>query len=330
VGRVLLLDGPGILRYEDRELPPLAPTEVALRTRLGAISAGTEGAWYFGTDPQLDPAFRPGRLGPAVFPKTLGYEKLADVAAVGPEVSTLTVGDRVVAYYPHADEWVLDADAPILVPDHVTDEEAVAYSLATVALHGVRRSGLQIGDDVVVTGLGFLGLLTVRLARLAGAGRIVGTDPYEKRRRLAEELGADAVLYPAAGDVGDALRARFGSGAFDVAIETSGSFEALTDALRAVRRNGRVCVVSQLKGAYPRHPALGIEFHLDELEMVSADGRGDVRRLTRWYFDALARGALPRIADLMTHRVPFDGIEDGYRLLETDPENVVKILVTYD
>ena len=329
MAKVLLLHGPGDLRYEDRPLPPIGPGEVALRTRLGAISAGTEGAWYFGTDPQLDPSFRPGRLGPGTFPKTLGYEKLAEVTQVGPEVSGLAVGNRVVAYYPHADEWVLPEDEPTLVPDHVSDEEAVAYSLATVSMHGLRRSGLQIGDDLLVTGLGFVGLLTVQLARLAGAGCIVGTDPYAKRRALAEQLGADLTLDPGLRDVGDVLRERYGPGAFDVAIETSSSFEALTDAVRALRRNARVCVVSQLKGAYPSHPAFGIEFHLDELEMVSADGRGDVKKHARWYFDALRRGALQGIADLMTHRVPFDRIDDGYQLLAQYPENVVKILVTY-
>ena len=81
MARVLFLHGPGDLRYEDRPLRPVGPGEVALRTRLGAISAGTEGAWYFGTDPQLDPSFRPGRLGPGSFPKTLGYEKLAEVTS---------------------------------------------------------------------------------------------------------------------------------------------------------------------------------------------------------------------------------------------------------
>jgi 2-desacetyl-2-hydroxyethyl bacteriochlorophyllide A dehydrogenase len=328
--RVLLLDGPGRLRYED--LPPstLGPRDVRIRTRLGAISAGTEAAWYFGTDPQLDPSFREGRLGRPEFPKTLGYEKCGEVVAVGAEVTGMKVGDRVVAHFPHADSWTLSADAVIPVPAGVSDTQAVMYSLATVALHGVRRSGLRIGDDLMVTGLGFVGLLTVRFARLAGAGRIVATDLYARRRDLGLAMGADLALDPVVGDVGNLLAERFGRGAFDVAIETSSSFEALSDGLRSLRRNGRMCVVSQLKGPYPRHPVLGVEFHLDELEMVTADGRGDVDRLASWYFGALRRGALVGLEDLVTHRVPFTEIERGYRLTEEDPEHVVKILVTYD
>ncbi len=329
MAKVLVLHGPRDLRYEDRPTPSPGPNEVRLETRLGAISAGTESAWYFGTDPQLDPSFRPGRLGPGAFPKTLGYEKLAQVVAVGEDVTTVTAGDRVLAYYPHAETWVAPEHRIIAVPDHVSDQQAVAGSLATVALHAVRRSRMQIGDDVIVTGLGFVGLLTVRFARLAGAGRIVATDLHPKRRDLAIRLGADLALDPADADVGDVLRNADGTGPFDVAFETSSSFEALTDAMRSLRRNGRVCVVSQLKGAYPTHPTLGIEFHLDELEMISADGRGDVRKLAGWYFAALERGDLPQLDGLFTHRVPFERIAEGFELIEREPGDVVKILVTY-
>ena len=56
---------------------------------------------------------------------------------------------------------------------------------------------------------------------------------------------------------------------------------------------------------------------------------GDVKKLTRWYFAALARGDLAGVTDLMTHRVPFDRIDEGYRLLADEPEDVLKVLVTY-
>ena len=206
----------------------------------------------------------------------------------------------------------------------------MVYSLATVAAHGIRRSRLQIGDDLFITGLGFIGLLTVRIGRLAGACRIVVTDPFEQRRAVALGLGADAALNPSNLDVRGLLEEQYGSNGFDVAIETSGSYEALCDAMAALHRNGRVCVVSQLRGPQSRHPVFGIEFHLGELEMISADGRGDVRKLTRWYFDAVHSGSLDGITDLITHRVPFAEIERGFELLEREPENVVKIVVTYD
>jgi threonine dehydrogenase-like Zn-dependent dehydrogenase len=260
----------------------------------------------------------------------LGYEKVAEVVTIGEEVASLIVGQRVVGHYGHAEEVVQPEDELIAVPNGISDEEAVAYSLGTVALHGVRRSRLLVGDDLFVTGLGFIGLATVNIGRLAGARRIIATDPFETRRTLAVNLGADAALDPSDLDVPGLLREQYGSDGFDVAIETSSSYEALNDAMAALRRNGRLCVVSQLKGQQSKHPVLGIEFHLGELEMISADGRGDVQKLARWYFEMIRRGALSGITDLVTHRVSFTEIERGFELLEREPEKVVKIVVTYE
>ncbi len=329
MSKVLKLYGPGDLRYEEHHLPVLGPRDVRVRTRLGAISAGTEGAWYFGTDPQLDPGFKPGRVARPKFPKLLGYEKLAVVEDVGGEVDSLVPGQRVVGHYGHAEEFVLPAEGLIPVPDHVDDVEAVAYSLSTVALHAIRRSRLQIGDDVLITGQGFIGLMAVKLCRLAGAGRIAVTDPYPLRRDLGLRSGADEALDPGACDVAATLAGGPSGGLFDVALETSSSFEALHDAMGSVRRNGRICVLSQLKGDYPAHPLFGLEFHLEELELITADGRGDVDKLTRWYFHALGRGEIPGIRNLISHSIPFSDLESGFRLMEAEPESVIKILVTY-
>ena len=61
-----------------------------------------------------------------------------------------------------------------------------------------------------------------------------------------------------------------------------------------------------------------------------ADGRGDVRKLAAWYFAALERGDLAQLDALFTHRVPFEEIARGFELIEHEPEDVVKVLVTYD
>ena len=158
MSKIYRLYAPRDLRLEDHHLPPLGKNEVHLRSRLGAISSGTESAWYFGTDPQLDPGYRPVRFPHPTFPRFLGYEKVAEIVAVGEEVSHLEVGQRVIAAYGHAEEMIWPAAKVAPIPDDVTDEEAVFSTLMNVSSHGVRRSRMQLGDSVLITGQGVVGI----------------------------------------------------------------------------------------------------------------------------------------------------------------------------
>ena len=329
MSQILKLYAPRDLRYENHELPPLGSHDVHLRSRLGAISTGTESAWYFGTDPQLDPNFRPIRFERPQFPKFLGYEKVAEVVAVGSAVAGLTVGQRVVTNYGHAEEMVWPAARVAPIPDDVTDEEAVLTTLMNVASHGVRRSRLQLGEDVLITGQGVVGLFNLIAARQAGANRIIVADLFAKRLELARQFGAYVVLNPKDGSVAETIFGRFGTSPIDVAFECSSSYEALVEAMMVVRRNGRLCVVAQLKGNYPKHPTLGMDFHLGELEMISSDGSWDWQKHARWYFSAIQRGTIQNVGSMITHRVPFANIEEGFKLIEQKPEEVVKVVVSY-
>ena len=330
MSRIARLYAPRDLRYEEHELPPLGAYDVHLRSRLGAISTGTESAWYFGTDPQLNPHFRPFRFSHATFPRILGYEKVAEIVALGAEVEGLQVGQRVVAHYGHMEETIWPASKVVPIPDFVSDEEAIFANLINVASHGVRRSRLQLGEDVLVTGQGIVGLVTLISARLAGASRIMVSDRYEKRLVLARQFGADEIFQAQEEPIAEAIIGRFGQGCVDVAFECSSSYEALVDAATVVRRNGRICIIAQLKGSYPQHPVLGMEFHLGELELISADGQWDMHKHARWYFQALQRGAIQNITDLISHRIPFDQIPQGFGIIENQPADMVKIIVTYD
>ncbi|MBT5874079.1 MAG: zinc-binding alcohol dehydrogenase [Candidatus Latescibacteria bacterium] len=329
MSRLLRLHAPRDLRYEDHVLPEVGPDELHLRSLLGAISTGTESAWYFGTDPQLDPQFKPLRFDHPEFPRIIGYEKVSEVLAVGADVVGFKIGQRVVARYGHAEEYIWPASRAIPVPDDISNDDAILAVLMNVTSHGVRRSRLKLGDDVVITGMGPLGLLTLIAARLAGASRIAVCDMYDRRLELAKRFGADETYNPNQGQVASAITDQFGPGAFDVAFECSSSYEALGDAMAVLKRDGRVCVISQLKGAYSRHPAFGLDFHLGQLELISADGGWDPHRQARWYFSAIQRGAITGISNMITHRIPFEEIESGFKLIEEHPEDLVKIVITY-
>ncbi|MFI0483912.1 2,3-butanediol dehydrogenase [Actinomadura sp. 9N215] len=196
-------------------------------------------------------------------PLTLGHEFSGTVAEVGPGVSGFRPGDRV-AVEPHyrcgdcarclageynlcrhfgfaglmgdgglAERAVLPSYMLHRLPDGVSLKQAAVFEPAAVALHGVRRSGLQDGETVAVVGLGPIGLLVVQLAVRYGAGRVIACDPSPSRRALACRLGAVGAV-----DAGE-----LPPGAADVAFEAVGAERTLRDCLDATRRGGRVVLL---------------------------------------------------------------------------------------
>jgi hypothetical protein len=181
--RRLFITEPGTVELLDDELPPLGERDVYATTVLSGISHGTELAWLRGTAAALHRTWDPQRRlyldGPGrAYPVAPGYESIARVAAVGPTVSAVRVGDLITVDGPHANGHVLSerAAAAGRLPDGVTPEQAVFFILARVALGGVHDANLLLGETVVVMGLGTVGLLAAQQARL-GATVNTATSP---------------------------------------------------------------------------------------------------------------------------------------------------------
>jgi threonine dehydrogenase-like Zn-dependent dehydrogenase len=123
------------------------------------------------------------------------------------------------------------ADCLYPIPDGVKLEDACLTEPLAVAIHGIERAGgVMSGEDVVVIGLGPIGLLAVAALKAKGAGTITGVDPVEVRRRLASELGANATAQRIADAPSDA----------SLVLECSGRAEVLQDAINLAAAGGRV------------------------------------------------------------------------------------------
>ncbi|HEY7598468.1 MAG TPA: zinc-binding alcohol dehydrogenase, partial [Candidatus Limnocylindrales bacterium] len=183
-----------------------------------------------------------------------------------------------------------------------------------------------------VIGLGAIGLLLVQIARRAGAARISAVDPVAARRELARELGADDAFEPPG-----AVAIKHTAGA-DVAIETSGVAAGLHDAIAAARLGGTVVTVGFYQGGAPEL-RLGEEWHHNRLDMVSSMGAWgaphrafpawDRPRVMRTVVDLLASGAL-RVDGLPVRHFPFEQAVEAYGWLDANPNEAVKVALTYD
>lgn len=207
-------------------------------------------------------------------PIILGHEAAGVVRALGPGVDTLRVGQRVaidpavpclecercaggdpnlctrlkfIGLWPYQgalrQQMVHPARSCVPVPDNITDVGAALLEPLGVALHAIRLAKIRVGDDVLITGCGAIGLLLIRLAKMAGARHIYASDRHQWRLALASTYGADTVLNAdQVGVAGEVQRATSGRGV-DVAIESAWVAETANHCVEAARNGGRVVIV---------------------------------------------------------------------------------------
>jgi 2-desacetyl-2-hydroxyethyl bacteriochlorophyllide A dehydrogenase len=344
--RHLQLTAPGKVHLTDEQLPQLTASQVLARTVLSGISHGTELAWFRGKAAALhkgwDAAIRLYQEGaePRSYPVAPGYETVAAIERTGGEVEDLTPGDLVYLDRPHADLHIADASeaARGLIPQTVTVEQAVFYPLARVALGAVHDAAIQLGDTVTITGLGVVGLLAVQLARRSGASQVIGIDRYPLRLEAARRLGADVIDATATPDLAEQVREMTGGLGSDVAIEASGSYRLLHQAIRCAATAGRVITVASYHGDQ-RGLSLGEEYQRNRITLLSSMTMGGVphRSYPAWDLDRLNATARNLISagglattELITHRIRFEDADVAYDLIDTAPETTIKVVLTYD
>lgn len=341
----LLITGPGRIELIEQHLPPPGPRDVYAHTVLSGISHGTELAWLRGQAAALhrswDGTRRMYLAGPGRdFPVAPGYESIARVVQVGDEVAAVRVGDLIAVDAPHATgHLVSEAVAGAgRLPAGTDPEQAVFHILARVALGGVHDAHLQLGETVVVMGLGTVGLLAAQQARLAGAS-VIGVDRYPLRVQAARALGIEAIQTTPAGDVAARVRQFTGPAGADAAIEASGSYQGLHEAIRCLRVAGRVATVASYHGDDQTGLRLGEEYHRNRITIYSSMTINGCphRNHPLWTLDRLnttaqemiSAGAV-RTQGLITHRIPFPQAALAYALVADTPQDTIKVVLTYD
>ena len=344
----LLLTAPRALRIVSYEDPPLGTDAVRADAIASGISHGTELALYRGDSPfggkrfDLDLRQFVEAAETELYPMHLGYEWVGRVGAVGDDVRGVEVGDHVHLTQPHREtQTVTISDDPsaswLVLPGEVEPERATLLQSAAIALQAVHDARLKVGDRVAIFGLGVLGLLAVQLARLNGAGWVAAVDPVARRRQLAAGFGADCTLDPDSTDPGREVKLAAGGGGPDVAIEFSGRYAALHEALRCVALAGTVVAAGFYIDGAGSDLRLGEEFHHNRVTIVgSMSGWGapqrepgwDRRRLRATALDLIAHGTLD-VGAFITHRVPFARAADAYELIDRRPEETLRVVLTY-
>ena len=198
------------------------------------------------------------------------------------------------------------------VPDALGDDEAALLEPLGVALHALDLAPPVMGGRAGVYGSGPLGLLLVQLLRLAGAAVVVATDRLPHRVAAARAMGASHA-FVVGDDAGPDAPSRHSPARdveVDVAFETAGSDEALSDAIAAVRPGGRVVIVGIPEGDRSAFPAGLARRKEITLQLSRRMVPGDLVRAI-----ALARSCKVDLGALITHRYTLEGAPDAFATL---------------
>lgn len=177
-------------------------------------------------------------------PLPLGYCNVGRVLAVGAGVTGYEIGERVISNGKHAEVVSVPVNLCAKVPDSVADDEAAFTVLASVALQGVRLVKPSLGETVVVTGLGLVGLMTVQVLRANGC-RVLGLDFDPEKLALAKQFGAEVVDLSTGHDPLKAAEVYSRGRGVDAVIvtATTQSSEPMHQAAQMCRKRGRIILV---------------------------------------------------------------------------------------
>ncbi|MCS7141769.1 MAG: zinc-dependent dehydrogenase [Candidatus Nitrosocaldus sp.] len=339
--KAVLLDGDGV-SIRDVPRPEVGEGDILVRMHACGLCGSDIEKVY-------------GRYG--VVSRRLGHEPAGEVVAVGSKVKGIRVGDRVFVhhhvpcyscyYCNHGDytmcehyqrsniepcglaelflvpEWNVTRGGVIVLPEHVTFEEAAMIEPLACCIKALDASSMRDGDSVAVLGVGPAGMMHVMLARSRGAGKVIALDVNDFRLDFASKMGADICINVSKDDPIPIARDATEQRGVDIAMVATGNVSAVQTALRMVRRGGKVVLFGV--------PSKGTSMQLDlnhlfsnEIKIVPSLAASDHDTMKAFRMIA---GREVDVARIITHRFRLDdaleAIECAHRA-----SDAMKVIVT--
>ncbi len=347
--RAALFYGGADIRVEEIETPVPGAGEVLVRVQ----AAGICGSDLHGYRSQAQPGL--------AAPFLTGHELAGEIAALGPDVAELEVGQRVGVEPRHLVScghcrWCRRGDVQLCpalglvdgrpvhstgfaefsaesaekcypLPDDMPIEEATLLDAFAVAVHAVHRVPVKPTDTVAVLGAGAIGLAIVQVAKTLGAGQVIAVGTRDEPLALAIRLGCDEVINVNEQDLHESVQNHTDGEGADVVFEAvGGNAPTLAQAISITAPGGRVGVT----GSFPEPQALDIKLAMRKelaLNWVWSYGTWGGVPEYEIALDWLSRGRL-QAAPLITHHFPLERIADAFVAADNKRESgAIKVLV---
>ncbi|WP_345306128.1 bi-domain-containing oxidoreductase [Candidatus Villigracilis saccharophilus] len=280
----------------------------------------------------------------------LGYSCSGIVIQVGKDITDIRPGDRVACagagIANHAEIVLVPRNLTVKVPDGCTLQDAASMTLGAIAMQGVRRADLRLGEVVAVIGLGLLGQITVQLLKAAGC-KVIGVDLSERRVSLAKHLGADAAFCPTEINIINEIRHMTGDHGVDATIITAASTgnALVQQAMEITRKKGRVVIVGAVGLGLNRSPFYEKEIDFliscsygpgrydDQYEKKGADYpfayvRWTENRNMQEYLHLVTDGKV-QLSRILEREYELSDVSKAYEELQSGTEKPLGVLLRY-
>lgn len=300
--------------------------------------------------------YRDGHVGDVVAPKDfiLGHEVAGTVIAIGEGVNNVKPGDRVAlepgypcgtcklcrsGYYNLCTSVRFFADPPtngalqeyishpadmcFRLPDNVSTLEGALVEPLAVGLHAAAQGNVCLGNKVVILGCGCIGLVTLMSAKARGASEVVCVDLYEKRLKVAQELGASHVIDASKEKVEERIQEIFGKKGADIVFETAGSAHTIFQTPFFARRGGAIVLVGMSAKAV-------LEYNFQQIMMkeLTIHSVFRYRNLYPTAIAAISSGSID-VKRIVSDEFTFEESDLAFRTVVEKASDVVKAVIKF-
>ncbi|MBN9034572.1 MAG: L-threonine 3-dehydrogenase [Rhizobiales bacterium] len=311
-------------------VPEIGPNDVLIKVKKSAICGTDVHIWNWDEWAQKT----------VPVPLVTGHEFVGTVAEVGSAVSEYHVGQRVSgeghivcghcrncrAGRGHlcrntrgvgvqrpgsfAEYVALPQHNVVPIPDDIPDEVAAIFDPLGNAVHTALSFDL-VGEDVLVTGAGPIGIMGALVAQCVGARKVIITDVNPTRLALARKLGIHRAVDASKEKLAGIMREEGMTEGFDVGLEMSGNAGAFRDMIDAMNNGGRIAIL----GIAPT--GFEIDWNKVIFKMLTLKGIYGREMFETWYkMIALVQGPLD-VSGLITHRIGIDDFREGFAAMKS-------------
>ena len=339
---VLYFPQPHTAEIKTAEIPVPGDNDLLIRTSRTLISTGTEMTAYCAD-------YEPGSVWEKHFgcPFYPGYNNIGTVIACGKNCDSSWIGKRVATTKPHAayvtvtlgggDGQADGGNGCTIVPDGISDDDAVFFTIPQIVMNGIRLSQTKWGECAVVYGLGLLGQFAVRFLLECGAFPVIGVDTSDYRLGLLPDIPAVVRCNALKDNITEVIKKNNAGRMADVVIELTGNADLIPQQARQLRQLGRLLILSSTK-----KPVM-FDFHDDccwpSISIIGAHNFSHPdfpqpnypwtkERHIEMFFDLVRLGKLD-LAPLVSRKVHYTDAQSAYQALEQNRGKEMGVIIDW-